>query len=302
MKNGDDHFQPILVFEVIDYLAIRPGEWYLDATLGQAGHAEAILKKGGCVFGIDQDPEAILAAGERLARFGRAKIIKLGRFSQLGNLVGERKFAGVLFDLGMSNLQLGNPDRGFSFLKDGPLDMRMSPQLGVLAADLINGLTGNELSKLFQKYGEEKRARRLADAVVRRRRLKPILQTGELADLIAATVGRKRGAIHPATRVFQALRIAVNDELGELEQGLNQALKVLSGGGRLVVISFQSLEDRLVKHFYKGTNELEVLTAKPVRPSLTEVEANPRSRSAKLRAAEFRGGIKNQNKNDCSTK
>jgi 16S rRNA (cytosine1402-N4)-methyltransferase len=242
------------------------------------------------VVGIDRDPEAIRRSRSRLSRWGERVVLKEGSFSDLVEMtadLGTGKFAGALFDLGTSRAQIEEARRGFSFSRDGPLDMRMDPSLGVTAADLINGLTRHELITLFKKLGEERRARRLADAVVRRRRLKPIRRTRELAALIEETVGRRRqGAIHPATRVFQALRIAVNSELEELAAALPQAAEALEEGGRLVVISFHSLEDRMVKNFFKNSQVLTVLTKKPVRPGAEEIEMNPRSRSAKLRAAE----------------
>jgi len=302
---------PVLLAEALKYLNIKKGEKYLDATVGGGGHAAAILKKGGKVLGIDCDPEAIKAAREYLSRACPAPQTKPGlrgadaswrlaqgnfRFlAQIAREYGFQEVAGILFDLGVSSHQLETPRRGFSFRLDGPLDMRMDPSLKVTAADLVNGLSKGELNELFSRLGQEKYSRRLADALVRARRIKPIETCRELAAIIVAAQpgqGRRAGKrdrrprLHPATRVFQALRIAVNDELNNLKEALPPAVELLKPKGRLVVISFHSGEDRLVKQFFKENQSLKILTKKPVRPTEEEREKNPRSRSAKLRAAE----------------
>lgn len=287
---GEKKFHlPVLVEEVIRFLKLRPGAWFLDATVGDGGHALTILNHGGRVLGVDRDPEAIATARQRLTANGDQLVLRQGRFSELSCLAREAgivRFSGILFDLGVSSHQLEDPKRGFSFRLEGPLDMRMDPSLAVTAADLINGLGKNELSKLFFKLGEERRSRRLASAIINRRQLKPIRTTGELAGLIRETGGWRRGQLHPATQVFLALRIAVNDELNELKKALGQVEGLLETGGRVVVISFHSLEDRIVKDFLKKQSNFKTLTKKPVRPGEEEITLNPQARSAKLRAAE----------------
>lgn len=298
---GEKKFHaPVLVEEVTRFLGVKPGAWFLDATVGDGGHALTILNHGGRVLGIDRDPEAIATARQRLTSYGQELILKQGQFSTLNRLAEEAGIipcSGILFDLGVSSHQLEDPKRGFSFRLAGPLDMRMDPSLAVTAADLINGLSKNELSKLFSKLGEERRSRRLADALVKRRRLRPIRTTDELARLIEESVGWRSGKsrsfrdgkLHPATKVFLALRIAVNDELNELKKGLAQVEELVEVGGRVVVISFHSLEDRIVKEFFKKQANLRMLSKKPVTPQEAEIEINPRARSAKLRAAEKLG-------------
>ncbi len=299
---------PVLKEEVVAHLAPRPGGRYIDATVGAGGHAEAILERSapdGRLLGIDRDPSALEVAGERLSRFGRRVTLVHGSFRELGRLARAHTFTGVdgiLFDLGYSSLQLEDPRRGFSFHAEGPLDMRFDPEAPVTAADLVNKLPEEELARLIARYGEERFARRIARAIVRHR---PIHTARELGELIARVVGRRRGVrLHPATRTFQALRIAVNDELNALEAALPQAIALLRPGGRLAVISFHSLEDRLVKHVFRreATDclcpphvlvcqcghraSLRVITRKPITPSNEEVRRNPRARSAKLRVAE----------------
>lgn len=296
-----NYHEPVLLKEVLDYLNISPGKKYVDATVGGGGHGAAILKLGGKLLGIDTDPEAIKAAGRRLSQAcpspdfsgdNASWRLAQGNFADLKKIVtkqGWEKTDGILFDLGVSSHQLESPERGFSFRDDTPLDMRMSPELKVTAADLVNGLHKGELSELFTKYGQEKLARRFAQAVIRARRLKPIKTGRQLAQIIdrAYPDRKKKERIHPATRVFLALRIAVNDEINNLKKALPQALALLGKKGRLVVISFHSGEDRLVKKFFLIQRKaLTVLTLKPITPSVAEVKQNPRSRSAKLRAAE----------------
>jgi len=278
--------QPVLLKEVLEYLDVQPGKKYVDATVGGGGHTAAILRRGGVVLGIDTDPEAVRFARKRLA--AEFSIVR-GNFKDIEKIAKENGFypvAGVLYDLGLSSYQLEHSGRGFSFLKDEPLDMRADPDLGITAADLVNGLSRDELSRLFQKYGEEKYARRIADAVVRARRVAPFKTSKQLANLVQKVV-RRRGRIHPATKVFQALRIAVNDELENLKSSLPRAFGLLKQNGRLVVISFHSLEDRIVKNFMKEverSGQGKILTKKPITPSKEELERNPRARSAKLRA------------------
>lgn len=291
----------VLLQKAIHYLNIQKGEKYIDATVGGGGHAELILKKGGDILGIDYDPEAIEAAREHLSQACPSRrssltlevgtnvfwLLTQGNFADLCQIAQKHGFtqvAGILFDLGVSSYQLDHPERGFSFSSEGVLDMRMDPSLKVMAADLINGLKKGELNELFFKLGQERHSRRLAEAIVNARQIKPIKTTKQLADLIVKEKSRQR-KIHPATQVFQALRIAVNDELNNLKKALPEAVELLKPKGRLVVISFHSGEDRIVKHFFKQEN-LAVLTKKPVRPDDLEIKENPRSRSAKLRAAQ----------------
>jgi len=293
--------QPVLLNEVIKYLAVKRDGKYIDATVGGGGHAQAVCNLGGQILGLDCDPEALNSAREYLTTACPPHSCKLnvvnaswrlvsGNFKDLAKIAAEAgwvKVDGVLFDLGVSSHQLESLERGFSFHSEAPLDMRMDPTLTVTAADLINGLTGRELEKLFWEMSEEIHFKRLARAIVEARRLRPIKTGRELVEIIIKAVGG-RGKIHPATRVFQALRIVVNDELNNLRQALPQALSILSKDGRLVVISFHSGEDRIVKKFFKQMadgGKLIIMTEKPIGPTLEEQKLNPRSRSAKLRAA-----------------
>lgn len=292
--------QPVLLKEVIEGLRVKKNGKYLDGTVGEGGHALAFLKIDGQILGLDCDPEALNHARESLSaacpalRSGGLKaswrLVK-GNFKDLAKIAEENDFSqvdGVLLDLGVSSYQLNTPGRGFSFQGSGPLDMRMDSELKVTAADLINGLGKNELKKLFQKLGEEKLAGRLAEAVALARRLKPILTGQQLAEVVLK-VKPKKGKINPATQVFQALRIAVNDELNNLKEALPQALDVLKPNGRLGIISFHSGEDRIVKNFLKEQETLgriKIITKKPIVPSEEEIRQNPRSRSAKLRISE----------------
>ncbi len=300
----EGYHKSVLLKEVLEYLNIKKDSWYLDCTLGDGGHSLAVLKKGGRVVGIDVDPQALSRARTRLEQDGfKDKDFKLiqGNFRDLKNLLikpakrGEQtdnlnqKFAGAIFDLGVSSLQLESPSRGFSFAKLGPLDMRMDPNLGVLARDLVNVLSRKELYDIFKVLGEEKYSKRLADVIVGARQIKPFAATEELAEVIVGAVRGSRDKIHPATRVFQALRIVVNDELRALEEGLDQVKDLIAKGGRISVISFHSLEDRIVKNTFKKWAEDgigKVLTKKPLVPG-EEAKDNPRSRSAKLRIFEY---------------
>jgi 16S rRNA (cytosine1402-N4)-methyltransferase len=274
-----------MVTEVTDLLGGR--RLVVDMTLGAGGHAAALLEAGvERVLGIDRDPLAIEAATERLAAFsGRVRLVQ-ARFSQVDEHVVEDVADGLLFDLGVSSMQLDVPERGFSFRHDAPLDMRMDPSIDSdepTAADLVNGLPERELADLVYRYGDERRSRPIAAAIVRHR---PITTTDELAGVIVSAVGRRPGGPHPARRTFQALRIAVNRELEELAASLPHAAELLGPGGRVVAISYHSLEDRIVKRALRGDARLRAVTKKPVRPSAREVDANPRARSAKLRAAD----------------
>jgi 16S rRNA (cytosine1402-N4)-methyltransferase len=259
----------------------------VDMTLGAGGHAAALLEAGvGRVLGIDRDPRAIASAVDRLTPFTDRVRLVHARFSDVDEGVVGGAADGVLFDLGVSSMQLDNPERGFSFRHEAPLDMRMDPSEDTdepTAGDLVNGLSERELADLIYHYGDERRSRAIAAAIVRRR---PITTTDELAGVIVSAVGRRPGGPHPARRTFQALRIAVNRELEELAASLPRAAGLLGPGGRVVAISYHSLEDGIVKRALRADARLHVLTKKPIRPTPAEVEANSRARSAKLRAAD----------------
>lgn len=303
---------PVLLPEVLEWLAPHAGGRYVDATVGLGGHARGILamcEPDGRLLGIDADDQALQLARERLTVYGERVTLCQGWNRDLATLAPEAGFDrvdGILFDLGVSSLQLDSPERGFSFAQDGPLDMRMSQQSALTAAEIVNTWPEDELADIIYAYGEERYARRVAAAITRQR---PLRTTGELAAAVRRAVPTARGPqrIDPATRTFQALRIAVNAELDSLPQALESALGLLKPGGRLVVIAFHSLEDRIVKQYlaqeardcicpprlpqcvcgHQAT--LRVLTRKPLRPGEAEQRANPRSRSARLRAAERLG-------------
>src|SRR6266508_3867456 len=278
-----------MVDEVVELL--KEKAVVVDATVGAGGHAEPLLEAGvASVVGFDRDPDAIREASERLTRFGTKFRAVPGRFSHLPDLAAEAGVAragGVLFDLGVSSMQLDRAERGFSYRGEGPLDMRMGGGDGPTAADVVNAYPEQELARIIFEYGEERFARRIARSIVRARARRPLGTTGELAAVVAGAVPRRRVGPHPARRTFQALRIEVNAELAELAASLPQAAELLETGGRLVVIAYHTLEDRLVKRFIAGRPSLSALTRKPVRPSEAEVSANPRARSARLRAAEL---------------
>lgn len=341
LRTGYTGHVPVMVEEVVKFLQPGAGGNYVDGTLGGGGHTRAILERSapdGRVLGIDADAQAIARVGERLADFvntGRLVLVQ-GNFVELARIVDEASFVsvpprfieGVVLDLGFSSEQMDNAQRGFSFSVDGPLDMRFDQSQGESAADIVNSASEQELAGIFWRYGEETRSRRIAQRIVKARARGAITRTGQLAQLAAAGAPYKPGVIHPATRTFQALRIAVNRELEHLEEVLPQVLDVLSrgvinharttavegqegsgrqerGSGRMVIITFHSLEDRLVKEFMRREARdclcppqvpvcvcghkarLRVLTPKPVTPTVAEVSANPRARSAKLRAAEI---------------
>jgi 16S rRNA (cytosine1402-N4)-methyltransferase len=278
--------EPVMVAEVTGYLGSRPGT-VVDMTLGAGGHAAALLESGvPRLIGVDRDPEALAIATERLRGFG-ARVRPLHRrFAEVEEADVQGPVAGFLFDLGVSSMQLDRPERGFGYRTDGPLDMRMAGESEddtMSAAELVNTLDETELADLIYRYGEEGRSRRIARAIVRAR---PLRTTDELARVVAGAVGRRPGGPHPARRTFQALRIAVNRELEELTASLPRAVDLLAPGGRVVVIAYHSLEDRIVKVAFREDPRLAVLTKKPLRATDDEVARNPRARSAKLRAAE----------------
>lgn len=284
---------PVLLTEVLQWLNIQPTGIYLDMTLGAAGHSSKILEKiqsPGRLIGLDQDSEILAIAQTYLQSQKQLCSLHQSCFSNAPQILDQlqiKHIDGVFWDLGVSSLQLDQGKRGFSFSQEGPLDMRMNPQSGgITAGDIINTYSPQELTEIFSKYGEEPHAHKFAQAIVVARKHKSIRSTLELGTLIAQAAGYI-GRIHPATRIFQALRIVVNRELEELELSLEKIMPYLAPKGRLVVISFHSLEDRIVKQFFKQHSQyLEILTDKPILPSRVEEHTNPRSRSAKLRCAE----------------
>ena len=305
MTGGLEH-APVLLSETLAALDPKPGELMIDGTFGAGGYSRALLAAGARVVAFDRDPSvARFAEGMRgEVDSGRLRLV-IAPFSSMLEAVGDGGADGVALDLGISSMQIDQAERGFSLMRDGPLDMRMSSQ-GPSAADLVNTESAEDLARIFRDYGEERQARRVAAAIVRRRTEAPFHRTLDLADAVEKALGGRRGArIHPATRVFQALRIAVNHELTELEAGLAAAERALKTGGRLAVVTFHSLEDRIVKAFLytrcgrtaEGSRHapprhagpepsFRLLRNSPVTPSDAEVNANPRARSAKLRAAQ----------------
>ena len=307
-----DWHEPVLRDEVVALLQPAPGRVFLDGTLGGGGHSEALLLAGASVVGLDRDRESLEHASARLARFGQRFTAVQGNFADAPDLPAVRASApydGALLDLGVSSHQLDTPARGFSFRHDGPLDMRMDPSGGEPAALMVNAAGEAELTRLFREFGEEPQARRVARAIVAERERLPFTRTGQLAALIEKILGR-RGRLHPATRVFQALRIAVNDELGSLRRALVTIPPLLRAGARLAVITFHSLEDRVVKTFFRAGSEqwldrpewpapranpdwrFRDLTRKPLAPGGDEAGRNPRARSARLRAVEMLPSIR----------
>ena len=296
---------PVLLNEVMAALAPHSGGRYCDATLGNGGHSQAILERSapdGLLLGLDADPRAVSLVTERLGRWAERMTLVVANFQRIGEIVQRHRFVpldGILLDLGYSSTQMGDPSRGLSFMQEGPLDMRYSPAQTTTAGDLLNTLGEKDLADLIWQYGEDRQSRRIARAIVARR---PLHSTLELAQLVQRTVGR-REKIHPATRLFQALRIAVNDELTVLAQALEQLPELLTAGGTMAIISFQSLEDRVVKEFMGREAagclcppealictcghrpRLKLMPRKPVVPSEEEIATNPRARSAKLRVA-----------------
>lgn len=271
---------PVLLNETIEYLNPAPGKVIVDCTLGFGGHSRELVRAGARVIGIEQDIEAI----ESISGDPGIKVIR-GNFGKLGDLVKE-KTDGFLFDLGVSSYQIDTPDRGFSIRSEGPLDMRMDKNAKLTAADIVNEYPEEELARIFFEYGEERFSRRVAKKISQVRNQNEIKTTGELKEIIekAIPIWKKRESV---TRIFQALRIAVNDELNNLSKGLQAAVELLRPQGRIVVISYHSLEDRLVKRFFKEKSDiLKPITKKPVIATEAEIESNPRAKSAKLRAAE----------------
>ena len=299
---------PVMLDEVLEALAVRPDGDYLDGTFGGGGYSRAVLDvPPHRLIGMDRDPEAV-ARGQALAEESPAFTMLEGRFGNMAEHLAEiaiDQLDGIVLDVGVSSQQIDNPERGFSFVADGPLDMRMEVS-GESAADVVNSTDEQELASIIYRYGEERASRRIAKAIVERRDQAPITRTGELASIVASVLGR-RSKIDPATRTFQALRIYVNDELGELERALAAAEQLLRPGGRLVVVAFHSLEDRIVKQFLAARSgqrakpsrhlpdrpedvpipaTFRPLSRRPMMPSDAEVQKNPRARSARLRAAE----------------
>ena len=298
---------PVLYHEIIKALQPQPGGLYIDGTLGAGGHAWGILEASnpnGKLLGLDLDPRALFLAQERLAPFGSRAILRQASYVTLSEQLislGWEAVHGIIFDLGVSSMQLDTPERGFSFRHDAPLDMRFNPEASTTAADLVNHLPEADLADLIYRYGEERRSRQVARAIVTAR---PISTTGQLAEVIAQATQSGKPGIHPATRTFQALRIAINGELESIEQVLPQAVEALASGGRLAVISFHSLEDRIVKQFFRRESQdclcppkqpvctcghkasLTEITRKPIQASETEALENPRARSSRLRVAE----------------
>jgi 16S rRNA (cytosine1402-N4)-methyltransferase len=301
---------PVLLEETIEILEPRAQGRYLDGTLGGGGHAEKILERsdpGGELLGLDWDDEALAAAQKKLARFGARAIVKHANFRDAGAVLGEigwRRVNGAVLDLGISSRHVDEAERGFSFQAEGPLDMRMDRRQPLDASTIVNTFAADELARVLREYGEEPRARRIAAAIDRERRRARIETTRELADLVTRTIGQKRGHLHPATKTFQALRIAVNRELENLEAFLENGYELLHPKGRLAIISFHSLEDRMVKQTFRKwsqsclcpprtpictcgwSQKVVLLTPRPRIASTAEIERNPRARSAKLRAVE----------------
>jgi len=313
MKNDVPvYHEPVMLDEVLDALAVKQGGVYVDCTVGGGGHAFGILERAapdGILVGLDRDPHAMAAAAERLKTFGKRVTLVQADFRDLARILaglGVKSVDGVLYDLGVSSHQFDDPERGFTYREDAPLDMRMDPAASTTAADLVNTLSQDELTRIIRRYGEERWASRIAAFIVEERRRKPIRTTGELVEVIKRAIparARRQGP-HPARRTFQALRIAVNAELEDLASSLREAVDILKPGGRICVLAYHSLEDRVVKETFRemaltcvcppglpvcrcGRQPLlRVLTTRPRRPSPAEIAANPRSRSARLRAAE----------------
>jgi len=311
---SDLEHRPVMLDEAVDLLAVRKGGLYLDCTLGGGGHAREVVRRagpGGRLIGLDRDAGAIARAAENLKEVSGQVTLVNSDYQYLDEVLNElgiRGVDGILFDLGVSTWQVLDPERGFSFSHDAPLDMRMDRRAATTAADLVNNLNERELVGLIQRYGEERWARRIASFIAVARARRPVTTTGQLVEIIKAAIpaAARRTGPHPARRTFQALRIAVNDELAGLERGLELGIRMLVPGGRIAVISFHSLEDRIVKNTFRtwalprnrvpdgwapavGAG-LRILTKKPLRPGAAEVEQNPRARSASLRAAEKLAG------------
>ena len=300
------YHRPVLAAEAVELLAPHPASLVVDGTVGGGGHSEAILKTGADVLALDQDPDAIAEAREQLASYGGRVTLRQKNFREADKILDElgiQRIGGAILDLGVSSRQLENANRGFSIMRNGPLDMRMDPGSMVSAAQIVNTYSEEELTRIFRDLGEEPAARRIASLLVKMRKDAPFTETLQLAKAIEKVVGR-HGRRHPATQVFQALRMEVNDELGALEQGLRVLTARLETGARIAVITFHSLEDRIVKNFFRDHGrewndrpewpaprpnpdyDLRAVTDKPVEPDENERRVNPRSRSAKVRVAE----------------
>ncbi len=300
------YHRPVLEKEVVELLEPKPGSLIVDGTCGGGGHTETLLESGANILALDQDPDAVQHVSEQLASFGRRVTVRQANFRNAAKVLDElgiRTIGGALLDLGISSRQLENAERGFSLVRNGPLDMRMDPRTELTAATIVNEYSAEELTRLFRELGEEPAARRIASLIVKMRKRFPFRETLPLARAIEKLAGR-HGRRHPATQVFQALRMEVNDELGALEEGLRALTARLQPGARIAVIAFHSLEDRIVKNFFRNHSrewldrpewpapqrnpdyDLKLITPKPVEPSEDEQRANPRSRSAKLRVAE----------------
>lgn len=300
-KTTAEGHTPVLLREAVDLLNVRDAETYLDCTFGGGGHTSAILRRANCrVVAVDRDPKAVARAEKVSEKFGNRFEFKSLKFSEIDSLGYPEKFAGILFDFGVSSFQLDEAERGFSISREGPLDMRMNPSAGTSALEYLRGVSEDELVRVLRDYGEEPKAKKIARAILAAVSEDALKTTTDLARVIVSAAP-SREKIHPATRSFQAIRIAVNNELGEIETALPKAFSLLKSGGVIAAISFHSLEDRIVKKFFKkmaGRPEdrfdrsfvqdrikrAEILTSKPVRPSEEEIALNPRSRSAKLRA------------------
>jgi len=299
------YHRPVLEKEVVELLEPKLGSFIVDGTCGGGGHTEALLESGANVLALDQDPDAVQHVSEQLASFGRRVTVRQANFRHAARVLDElgiRTIGGALLDLGVSSRQLENPERGFSLVRNGPLDMRMDPRTELTAATIVNEYSAEQLTRLFRELGEEPAARRIASLIVKMRNRSPFRETLPLARAIEKLAGR-HGRRHPATQVFQALRMEVNDELGALEEGLRVLAERLQPGARIAVIAFHSLEDRIVKNFFRDHSrewldrpewpapqrnpnyDLKLITPKPVEPSEDEQRANPRARSAKLRVA-----------------
>ena len=300
------YHRPVLAAEALELLAPRPGALIVDATCGGGGHTEEILRTGADVLAFDQDPDAIAHANQRLTPFGGRVTLRQVNFRNADEVLDQLGIVGIggaLLDLGVSSRQLENAERGFSVMRNGPLDMRMDPRRELTAATIVNSYSEEDLTRLFRELGEEPAARRIASQLVKQRKTNPFYDTVQLAKAVEKIVWR-HGRRHPATQVFQALRMEVNDELGALEEGLRVLTARLESGARIAVITFHSLEDRIVKNFFRDRSRetldrpewpeprpnpafaLRLITAKPVEPGENEQRINPRSRSAKLRVAE----------------
>ena len=300
------YHRPVLAEEVVKLLVPKPGSLVVDGTCGGGGHTEALLRSGADVLALDQDPDAVQHVTKQLAQFGQRVTVRQTNFRHVHKVLDELgigTIGGALLDLGVSSRQLENAERGFSLARNGPLDMRMDPRNELTAATVVNEYSAEQLTRLFRELAEEPAARRIASLIVKMRKTSPFRETIPLARAIEKVVGR-HGRRHPATQAFQALRMEVNDELGALQEGLRVFTARLETGGRIAVITFHSLEDRIVKNFFRDHSrewldrpewpapqrnteyDLKVITPKPVEPGEDEQRANPRSRSAKLRVAE----------------